>query len=49
METHISSQWCQDSIAQRHEALAPLQRLSARAAKERQQRNNNQNDVFFSS
>ena len=49
METHISSQRRQDSIAQRDAVLEPLQRLSARAAKERQQRNNNQNGVFFSS
>jgi hypothetical protein len=50
METHISSQRRQDSITQRDAALAPLQqRLSARQAKERQQRHNNQNCVFFSS
>jgi hypothetical protein len=49
METHISSQRRQDSIAQSDAALAPLQRLSARAAKERQQRHNNQKGVFFSS
>jgi hypothetical protein len=29
--------------------MAPLQRLGASAAKESQQRNNNQNGVFFSS
>jgi hypothetical protein len=47
--THCS-QGRQDSIAQR-DAAAPLQRLSARAAKERQEKNNNQNSngVFFSS
>jgi len=35
----------------RTNAAAPLQRLSARAAKERQEKNNNQNSngVFFSS
>jgi hypothetical protein len=48
-ETHISSQQRQDSITQCDTALALLQRLSAHAAKERQQRNNNQNGVFFSS
>ena len=47
METHISSQRRQDSITQCDAALAPLRRLSARTAKERQQRNNNQNGVFF--
>jgi hypothetical protein len=48
-ETHISSQRRQDSITQRDAAMAPLQRLGASAAKESQQRNNNQNGVFFSS
>jgi hypothetical protein len=48
-ETHISSQRRQDSIAQSDAALALLHRLSVRAAKERQQINNNQNGVFFSS
>jgi hypothetical protein len=47
METHISSQRRQDSIAQRDAALAPLQRLSARAAKERKKRNNNQKVYFL--
>jgi hypothetical protein len=48
-ETHISSQRRQDSITQCDAALALLQRLSAHATKERQQRNNNQTGVFFSS
>jgi hypothetical protein len=45
----ISSERCQDTITQRDAASAPLQRLSACAAKERQERNNNQNGFFFSS
>jgi hypothetical protein len=48
METHISSQQRQDSITQHDAALAPLQqRLSARAAKERQKRNINQKVYFL--
>jgi hypothetical protein len=37
------------TITQSDAAPAPLQRLSVRAAKERQERNNNQNGYFFSS
>jgi hypothetical protein len=47
--SNISSQRHQDTITQRDAAPAPLQHLSARAAKERQERSNNQNSFFFSS
>jgi hypothetical protein len=47
--SNISSQRRQDTITQRDATPAPLQRLSTRTAKERQERNNNQNGYFFSS
>jgi hypothetical protein len=47
--SNISSQRRHDTITQRDAAPAPLQRLSVHTAKERQQRNNNQNGFFFSS
>jgi hypothetical protein len=45
--SNINSQQCQDTITQCDAVLVPLQRLSASTAKERQQRNNNQNGFSF--
>jgi hypothetical protein len=47
METHISSQRRQDSIAQRDAALAPLHAAPQRARSQGKKKRNNNQKVYF--